>query len=70
MSAPPVLTAVLDGIVSGVARRLVNQLPSVQNLPNGVQQTPAGDAEFMQEMATGFAMAFARAAATPVAANA
>ena len=52
------ITAELDGIVSGEAGRLVNQLPSVQNLPDGVQQTPAGDAEFMQEMATGFATAF------------
>lgn len=52
------ITAELDGIVSGEAGRLVNELPSVQNLPEGVRQTPAGDAEFMQELAIGFAIAF------------
>jgi len=52
------ITAELDGIVSGEAAQLVNALPSVQSLPEGVRQTPAGDAEFMAEMATGFTIAF------------
>ena len=52
------ITAELDGIVSGEAAARVNQLESVRNLPDGVRQTPAGDAEFMAELATGFAMAF------------
>jgi len=52
------ITAELDGIVSGEAAQRVNALPSVQNLPTGVRQTPAGDAEFMAEMANGFAIAF------------
>ena len=53
------ITAELDGIVSGEAAARVNQLPSVRNLPEGVRTTPAGDAEFMQELAVGFTIAFA-----------
>jgi HAE1 family hydrophobic/amphiphilic exporter-1 len=52
------ITAELDGIRSGDAAKAVNDLPSVKNLPEGVRQTPAGDQEFIQEMITGFAVAF------------
>ncbi|WP_425985778.1 efflux RND transporter permease subunit [Brevundimonas sp. TWP1-2-1b1] len=53
------ISAELDGIATGAAGAAVNRLPSVQNLPAGVRQVPAGDAEFIQEMLTGFAIAFA-----------
>ena len=53
------ITAELDGIRSGEAAALVNELPSVNNLPDGVRQVPAGDQEFIQEMIIGFATAFA-----------
>ena len=52
------ITAELEGITTGAASQRVQQLPSVQNLPAGVRQVPAGDAEFIQEMITGFAIAF------------
>lgn len=52
------ITAELDGITTGAAGQAVQRLPSVQNLPAGVRQVPAGDAEFIQEMITGFAIAF------------
>ena len=52
------VTAELNGIRSGEAGAAVNKLPSVKNLPEGVRQVPAGDAEFIQEMITGFAIAF------------
>ncbi len=52
------ISAELDGIRSGEAGTLVNRLPSVQNLPEGVRQVPAGDQEFIQEMIVGFAVAF------------
>src|SRR5690606_35211557 len=52
------ITAELDGITTGAAGQAVQQLPSVKNLPAGVRQTPAGDAEFIQEMISGFAVAF------------
>ena len=53
------ISAELDGITTGAAGTAVNRLPSVQNLPAGVRQVPAGDTEFIQEMLTGFAIAFA-----------
>ncbi|HYC69544.1 efflux RND transporter permease subunit [Brevundimonas sp.] len=53
------ITAELDGIRSGEAAAAVQKLPSVKTLPPGVRQVPAGDAEFIQEMITGFAVAFA-----------
>ena len=53
------ISAELDGIRSGEAAALVNALPSVNNLPEGVRQVPARDAEFIQEMIVGFATAFA-----------
>lgn len=52
------ITAELDGIATGAAGQAVQKLPSVKNLPNGVRQVPAGDAEFIQEMLVGFAVAF------------
>ncbi|OGN49081.1 MAG: acriflavine resistance protein B, partial [Caulobacterales bacterium RIFCSPHIGHO2_01_FULL_67_30] len=53
------ISAELDGITTGAASVAVNRLPSVQNLPAGVRQVPAGDEEFIQEMLTGFGIAFA-----------
>tara|TARA_R110002124_G_scaffold1460_3_gene8594 strand:- start:33 stop:2021 length:1989 start_codon:yes stop_codon:yes gene_type:complete len=53
------ITAELDGIRSGEAAALVAKLPSVKTLPPGVREVPAGDTEFIQEMITGFATAFA-----------
>ena len=52
------ITAELDGISTGAAGTAVQALDSVKNLPAGVRQVPAGDAEFIQEMIMGFAMAF------------
>lgn len=52
------ITAELEGITTGAAAQRVQQLESVRNLPTGVRQVPAGDAEFIQEMITGFAIAF------------
>ncbi|MDB5421842.1 MAG: acriflavine resistance protein [Brevundimonas sp.] len=52
------VTAELNGIRSGEAGVAVNKLPSVKKLPEGVRQVPAGDAEFIAEMITGFAIAF------------
>ncbi|MDO9608953.1 MAG: efflux RND transporter permease subunit [Brevundimonas sp.] len=53
------ISAELDGITTGAAGIAVNQLPSVKALPAGVRQVPAGDTEFIQEMLTGFGVAFA-----------
>ena len=52
------ITAELDGISTGAAGTAVQALDSVKNLPAGVRQVPAGDAEFIQEMIMGFAVAF------------
>lgn len=52
------ISAELDGIRSGEAAVAVGRLPTVQDLPAGVRQVPAGDEEFIQEMITGFAVAF------------
>ena len=51
------ITAELDGIVVGEASQRVHALSSVKNLPDGVKEVAAGDAEFIQEMVTGFAAA-------------
>ncbi len=51
------ITAELDGIVVGEASKRVHDLFSVKNLPTGVKEVAAGDAEFIQEMMTGFAAA-------------
>jgi multidrug efflux pump subunit AcrB len=48
------ITAELDGIVVGEAGKRVHALASVKTLPNGVKEVAAGDAEFIQEMVTGF----------------
>jgi HAE1 family hydrophobic/amphiphilic exporter-1 len=48
------ITAELDGIVVGEAAKRVHALASVKTLPNGVKEVAAGDAEFIQEMITGF----------------
>ncbi|RAK51060.1 efflux RND transporter permease subunit [Phenylobacterium deserti] len=52
------ITAELNGIAVGEAAKRVHALPSVRNLPAGVREVPAGDAEFIQEMLSGFALAF------------
>jgi len=52
------ITAELNGIRSGEASAAVMQLESVQNLPEGVRQVAAGDEEFIQEMISGFTIAF------------
>ncbi|PZO03124.1 MAG: acriflavine resistance protein B, partial [Alphaproteobacteria bacterium] len=52
------ITAELNGIRSGEASAAVMELPSVQNLPEGVRQVAAGDEEFIQEMVSGFSIAF------------
>ena len=52
------ITAELNGIRSGEASAAVLDLPSVQNLPEGVRQVAAGDQEFIQEMISGFSIAF------------
>ncbi len=52
------ISAELDGIRSGEAATAVSKLPTVQNLPAGVRQVPAGDEEFIQEMVSGFTIAF------------
>jgi multidrug efflux pump subunit AcrB len=51
------ITAELDGIVVGDASKRVHELSSVKTLPVGVKEVAAGDAEFIQEMVTGFAAA-------------
>jgi multidrug efflux pump subunit AcrB len=48
------ITAELDGIVVGEAGKRAHALASVKTLPNGVKEVAAGDAEFIQEMVTGF----------------
>ncbi|WP_297800059.1 efflux RND transporter permease subunit [uncultured Brevundimonas sp.] len=52
------IKAELAGITTGAAAQAVARLPSVKNLPEGVRQVPAGDAEFIQEMLIGFGIAF------------
>ncbi|CAN5533795.1 efflux RND transporter permease subunit [soil metagenome] len=48
------ITAELDGVVVGEASKRVHALSSVKTLPAGVKEVAAGDAEFIQEMVTGF----------------
>ena len=52
------IRAELVDTTTGAAGQAVNRLPSVKNLPTGVRQVPAGDAEFIQEMLIGFGIAF------------
>ena len=51
------LTAELNGRPLGEVMAEVNKLPSLQQLPDGVQFITAGDAEVFVEMFTGFALA-------------
>ena len=51
----------LQGLTLGQALALVDQLPTMQNLPAGVTQQPAGDAEIMREVFTRFGLALATA---------
>jgi hydrophobe/amphiphile efflux-1 (HAE1) family protein len=51
------LEANLNGIALGEAMSLINSLPSVKNLPSGVQLKNAGDAEVMAELFGGFLQA-------------
>jgi len=53
------ITADLNGRPLGDALAESRKLPSLMNLPAGVKQVTAGDAEFMIELFTGFAMAMA-----------
>ncbi len=45
------------GIVSSAADKVINELPSMKNLPMGVSRAPFGSDEFQQEMIQGFAIA-------------
>lgn len=47
----------LNGQPLGRVERAASMLPSLRNLPRGIVQASAGDAEAMQELAAGFAMA-------------
>ncbi|WP_462169512.1 efflux RND transporter permease subunit [Pseudoalteromonas lipolytica] len=47
----------LQGKALGEVEKLVQSLPSLQNLPEGVIQLGAGDAEEMNELAIGFSIA-------------
>lgn len=51
------ITAELNGVALGKAAQLVHELPALKNLPDGVEEQPAGDAEALAEMGLGFAMA-------------
>ena len=52
------ITAELEGITVGEAAQRVRALDPVKNLPEGVREVPSGDAEFLAEMVSGFAIAF------------
>ncbi|TXF97908.1 efflux RND transporter permease subunit [Massilia arenae] len=47
----------LDGLALGDVEQAVLALPSVRDLPPGIERTAVGDAEEMGEMAAGFGMA-------------
>lgn len=51
------LTVELNGQPLGDVEKAANDLPSLKNLPNGVNITSTGDAENMSELAIGFAIA-------------
>jgi hydrophobe/amphiphile efflux-1 (HAE1) family protein len=51
----------LQGITLGQALAAVDELPTMQNLPAGVTQQPAGDAEIMRDIFTRFGLALATA---------
>jgi multidrug efflux pump subunit AcrB len=47
----------LSGMPLGELSAAVQKLPAIQNLPNGVSQTPIGDAEVMGELFASFGLA-------------
>ena len=47
----------LSGVGLGDAKNLVNQLPSIRDLPSGVRLVEVGDAEIMGELFASFALA-------------
>lgn len=51
------LTVELNGQPLGEVEQAAAALPSLKNLPNGVEVSSTGDAETMAELATGFAIA-------------
>jgi multidrug efflux pump subunit AcrB len=51
----------LQGITLGQALAAVNELPAFQNLPPGVTQQPAGDAEIMRDIFSRFLLALGTA---------
>lgn len=51
------LEANLNGIALGEAVKMINALPSIENLPAGVKIQNSGDAEVMAELFAGFARA-------------
>ncbi|PSR19286.1 ABC transporter permease [filamentous cyanobacterium CCP3] len=51
----------LQGLTLGQGLALVDELPTMQNLPTGVTQQPAGDAEIMRDVFSRFALALATA---------
>jgi HAE1 family hydrophobic/amphiphilic exporter-1 len=53
--------AELNGAEMGDVQRAVNRLPIMQHLPTGVRPAAVGDQQALQEMMTGFVVAFATA---------
>ncbi|HYG25976.1 MAG TPA: efflux RND transporter permease subunit, partial [Caulobacteraceae bacterium] len=53
------ITADMGTMRASEAAQKVQDLPSLKNLPEGVRQVAAGDAEFMQDLLFGFLTAFA-----------
>jgi len=51
------ITAELAGTTLGEMTTQINQLPTMQALPDGVLQQPSGDAESFQELGVGFGFA-------------
>jgi multidrug efflux pump subunit AcrB len=51
----------LQGITLGQGLEVVDELPTMQNLPASVTQQPAGDAEIMRDIFSRFALALATA---------
>ncbi len=49
----------LNGQALGDVQKKADALPSLQNLPPGISRTVVGDAEAMEELATGFGLAMA-----------
>jgi hydrophobe/amphiphile efflux-1 (HAE1) family protein len=51
------IVADLNGVKFGPAMEKIKKLPALQNLPPGVHQVDVGDAKYMAELATNFAIA-------------